>query len=46
MSRPGRAFASDPRRVELYDRLYAHAYARLAPLYRSIRRIVNYPLMS
>ena len=48
MSRPGRAFAPDPRRVELYDRLYSDAYTRLyprlAPLYRSIRHIVNYPL--
>jgi sugar (pentulose or hexulose) kinase len=47
MSRPGRIFLPQAGNAELYTRLYSSVYARmysrLGPLYRSIRRITNYP---
>lgn len=47
MSRTGRVFEPNREHARLYDRLYAEAYvklySRLAPLYRTIRQITNYP---
>ncbi len=47
MSHPGAIFQPEADKSALYDRLYKEVYrrmyARLAPLYRSIRHITHYP---
>jgi sugar (pentulose or hexulose) kinase len=47
MTRAGRSFEPRPQVHRLYDAMYrevySRLYARLRPLYRRIRRIVNYP---
>ena len=47
MTRPGDVFEPEADTSKLYDRLYrevySNLYGRLAPLYRSIRRITGYP---
>lgn len=47
MTHAGDCFQPDPDNARLYDQLhrqvYSRLYARLAPLYRSIRRITGYP---
>ena len=47
MTRPGDRFEPNPDTHRLYDalyrRVYRKMYARLAPLYRSIREITGYP---
>jgi sugar (pentulose or hexulose) kinase len=50
MSRSGRTFTPNPQNARLYDRLYSDVYVRMYPrlarLYRSIRRITNYPRLN
>lgn len=47
MSHEGRIFKPEPAAAKLYDELYRQVYSRmyqrLAPLYRSIRHITQYP---
>ena len=47
MTRTARVFDPAPEAQKLYDELYTgvyrHMYGRLAPLYRTIRRITGYP---
>jgi sugar (pentulose or hexulose) kinase len=47
MIRQGRIFLPQPQNTELYERLYSRVYLRMYPrlarLYRSIRRVTNYP---